>query len=157
MYDAMTETIPATETGAQDARDALTELIPATEAGPQDAALAASAEMIWTGPHPAIAESAEIIWSPAVAATTDNGPAAETARTAGPAQLPATMVEATQRGRGRHAAPRSAGSRPSAAGLARRGEGRHAATRPASGGARRFAMSMTSATMVAAGPSAVAG
>ena len=100
MSDVKTETIPAaTETGAHDANDAMTEMIPAaTETGAQDTndamtetipsvnetdALAESAEIIWTGPHPAIAESAEIIWSHATMvelaqATADSRPAAET-------------------------------------------------------------------------------
>jgi hypothetical protein len=53
--------------------ETMTETIPATETRPQDAVFAESAEIIWTGPHPAIAESAEIIWSPAVGATTPAG------------------------------------------------------------------------------------
>ena len=166
MNDVMTETIPATETGAQDTSDAMTEMIPSVGDT--------------VSPDAALAESAEIIWCPAIAATADSEPTGEIAQTAVIAQVPATMVEATdtaqfvattrtpataqavRRARGRHAAPRSAGTRPSAAGLAKRGEGRHAATRPAGGVGRRFAMSMSPAAMspaamVAAGPFAVTG
>jgi hypothetical protein len=213
MSDVKTETIPAaTETGAQDANDAMTEVIPAaTETGAQDGsdamteaipsvneagALAESAEIIWTGPHPAIAESAEVVWSPATMvelapATADAGPAAETVSagdtaqfivTAGPPETvtgseaaqaagstPATQAaqaaggtlatqtaQAARRSRGRHAAPRTAGTRPSTVGLAKRGEGRHAAARPAGGVARRLAISAGSAAMVAVGLHAVA-
>src|SRR5580700_8343455 len=109
MSDVKTETIPAaTETGAQDANDAMTEAIPAaTETGAQDGsdamteaipsvneagALAESAEIIWTGPHPAIAESAEVVWSPATMvelaqATADAGPPAETVSAGDTAQF----------------------------------------------------------------------
>jgi len=177
MNDVMTETIPAAETGAQDTSDAMTEMIPSVGDT--------------VSPDAALAESAEIIWCPAIAATADSEPTGEIAQTAVIAQVPATMVEATdtaqfiattrtpataqavRRARGRHAAPRSAGTRPSAAGLAKRGEGRHAATRPAGGAGRRFATAamspaamspaamspaaMSPAAMVAAGPSAVTG
>src|SRR5580700_4247026 len=90
MSDVKTETIPAaTETGAQDASDAMTEAIPSVNEG---GALAESAEIIWTGPHPAIAESAEVVWSPATMvelaqATADAGPAAETVSAGDTAQF----------------------------------------------------------------------
>jgi len=171
MNEAMTETIPAAEaaeaaeTGAQAADDTMTEAIPRlNETGPQDAVFAESAETIWTGPHPAIAESAEIIWSPGVAATTDSG------LTSAIAPMSATMVEAAEsasanaglpsarreRVRGRHAAPRPAGTRPAAVGLVKRCEGRHVAARPAGTVARRLAATAGSVAMVAVGLHAVA-